>query len=100
MKRIFLVVGAIIVAALALAFASPPGRMFLWAIFTDPATLSWDGKSAYARCPGAISGFSDWPLDKDKACAAMSLCANEGALSTKEMMRLEKLMHSQGCPPL
>ena len=100
MRRTVLVVGAIIVAALALAFASPPGRMFLWAIFTDPATLSWDGKSAYARCPGAISGFSDWPLDKDKACAAMSLCANEGALSTKEMMSLEKLMRSQGCRPL
>lgn len=95
-----LVLGAAAIALCALALATPPGRLLLWSIFTDPAAVSWDGKSAYARCPGAIAGYSDWPREKDKACAAMSMCANEGALSSKEMMNLESLMRSQGCPPL
>lgn len=99
MKRSLLILGGIVVAIVALALATPPGRLLLWAVFTDPATISWDSKSAYARCPGAIAGYSDWPREKDSACAAMSLCANEGALSSKEMMSLQSLMRSQGCQP-
>ncbi len=98
MKRVA-ILGAVVVALCAIALATPPGRMLLRAIFTDPASVSWESKSAYARCPGAIAGFSAWPREKDKACAAMSMCANEGALSSKEMMSLESLMRSQGCQP-
>lgn len=100
MKKKFLIGGAIVACFLAAALASPPGRLLLWAVFTDPATVSWDSKSAYARCPSAIAGYSDWPREKDKACAAMSLCVDEGALSSKEMMNLQSLMRSQGCQPL
>jgi len=99
MRRAILIGCAIVVALGMIGLASSPGRMVLWAIFTDPATVSWDSKSAYARCPSAIAGFSDWPREKSRACAAMSLCANEGALSSKEMMNLESLMRSQDCPP-
>ena len=100
MTRRILIGAAIIVAVMGLAAATPPGRLLLWAIFTDPATVPWEDKSAYVRCPGAVAGYSDWPREKERACAAMSLCGAEGALSTKEMMKLESLMRAQGCQPL
>ncbi len=45
-----------------------------------PETTSWEAKNAFVKCPGAIAARRLWPAPPDAACAAMHLCANEGAL--------------------
>lgn len=97
MKRRWIMIGALALAITAAFMATPPGRIVLDAIFSDPAAISWDAKNAYARCPSAIAGRSAWPEAKEKACAAMSMCVDEGGLSWTEQHQLEEAMKSRGC---
>ena len=51
-------------------------------------TLSWDAKSAYRKCDGAIDGTIAWPSEAGAACVAMLMCANEATLSAERHQRL------------
>jgi hypothetical protein len=46
-----------------------------------PSMISWDGKTAWRRCDGAIAGEASWPATASAACEAMHLCANEAPIA-------------------
>ncbi len=63
-----------------------------------PEAISWDAKNAYLKCPGAILDPRQWPAAAQDACAAMYLCANEGALSPNQMKTLyDRIRNTPGC---
>jgi len=55
-----------------------------------PQRISWDAKNAWLKCPGAIADSRQWPAGPARACAAMYLCVNEGALSERQMQALHE----------
>jgi len=64
-----------------------------------PATISWEGKTAWKRCDSAIAGQTSWPQSSQAACEAMFLCVNEAPLSDPQKQRLSQLIHdTPGCP--
>ena len=91
--------GTVVVAAgLAKVFG-----WFGYAVFQSvfPSTVSWDGKSAFVKCTGAIADASQWPKPPEKACAAMHMCANEATLSDTQTRALEQVVrNTPGCPEL
>ena len=93
--------GVVIVACMCAAILTPPGQIFLDAVrgSLDPSSVSWDGKSAFARCSSAIAGRSAWPVEKRAMCEAMSMCVEEAPLSTEQTARLGALMRERGCLP-
>ena len=66
----------------------------------DPSLISWDGHSAYARCPSAIAGRTSWPDTPDAACEAMHMCANEATMSDTQATLLDQAIRATpGCEP-
>ena len=66
-----------------------------------PSTISWDSKSAYAKCDGAIADPASWPKSPGKACEAMHMCANEAQLSPAQLRSLaEAVQRTPGCEAL
>jgi hypothetical protein len=64
----------------------------------DPATISWEGKTAWRRCDSAIAGETSWPQSPPAACRAMHLCANEAPLSEAQKQQLEQAIQATpGC---
>jgi len=63
-----------------------------------PSLVSWDSKSAYVKCDGAIARAAEWPKERATACAAMSLCANEAVLSPPQTAMLTAAARRIGCP--
>jgi hypothetical protein len=96
-KRIIAGLAILTGAGIALFLTSPLGRLL--SQMAEPAAYSWQGKSAYARCPSGISGRSNWPQSKTQACEAMSLCANEAQLSEEQRRKLGALEQEYRCPP-
>ena len=91
---IVLVLGGI-VSALVIATAFP----FLGIIWTSlsPNAVSWDSKSAFVKCDGAIAR-NEWPGEPARACAAMHLCANEATLSDQQRAALRNMAkRTPGC---
>ncbi len=63
-----------------------------------PEAASWDAKNAFLKCPAAIADRRLWPPPPDAACAAIHLCANEGALSPNQIEALYAQIDSMpGC---
>jgi hypothetical protein len=66
-----------------------------------PSTISWDSKSAYAKCDGAIADAASWPKAPGEACEAMHMCANEAQLSPAQLRSLaEAVQRTPGCEAL
>ncbi len=58
----------------------------------------WDRKDAYQFCNAAIAQYPSKPAPP---CEAMSMCANEGALSDAERAKLyDMVAKTKTCPPL
>ena len=73
-------------------------HMVLVEIF--PSSISWDGHTAFARCPSAIAGRTSWPDSPSAACEAMHLCANEARLSAVQKKSLGQIIRTTpGCEP-
>jgi hypothetical protein len=103
-KRIILgtVAGAVLIAA-GLLFASGLPQIAVYIVFEAlfPSTISWDGKTAFAKCEGAIADPRWWPKSPTKACEAMHMCANETQLSSTQMEQLSvAIRKTEGCPAL
>lgn len=91
--------GAAAVAVVLLLVSGLP-TLFALAIYQAafPSSISWDGKSAYAKCPSAIADARHWPSTPREACAAMHLCANEAQLSESQGRLLsEAIRKTPGC---
>lgn len=86
--------GLIALAAIGFVALTPfPGltlRILTEALF--PATISWDGKTAWRRCDSAIAARTSWPATAPAACEAMHLCANEAPLSEVQRRALEAMI--------
>jgi hypothetical protein len=81
--------------ALAAAVAFPIVAI-IWTSLS-PDTVSWDSKSAFVKCDGAIARNA-WPDDPARACAAMHLCANEATLSDRRTAALRDMAkRTPGC---
>jgi hypothetical protein len=66
-----------------------------------PSTISWDSKSAFAKCAGAIADSSQWPKSPGAICEAMHLCANEAIVSDRQKKLLEEAVRkTPDCPEL
>jgi len=63
-----------------------------------PSRVSWDSKSAYVKCDGAIARPAEWPKQRNEACAAMSLCADEAVLTPAQAAALAEAARRTGCP--
>jgi hypothetical protein len=101
--RVLSVVVAVAALVVLVAFvsASPfPGLMLKLRIEElFPATISWDGKTAWKRCESAIAGETSWPPTSGLACEAMHLCANEAPLSEfQKRLLYHKISETPGCP--
>jgi hypothetical protein len=67
----------------------------------SPASMSWDHKSAYVKCDGAIADPALWPREPRTACAAMHMCANEAVLSEAQTKALARAaLALKGCGAL
>jgi hypothetical protein len=63
-----------------------------------PANISWEGKTAWRRCDGAIAGQTSWPPSPQAVCEAMHMCANEAPLTDHQKQRLAQLIRGiAGC---
>ena len=94
-----LLVGAALVVAAAIA-ASPFPGLALRVVYETlhPASISWDGKTAWRRCDSALAGETSWPSSPGAACEAMRLCANEASLSELQKASLLRAIHATpGC---
>ena len=82
------------VVAVLLFLATPFPSLILWMAGEElfPATISWNGKSAWKRCECAIAGKTAWPDSPQAACAAMHLCANEVPLNETQRKLLDQAM--------
>ena len=49
-----------------------------------PALTSWDTRTSFTQCDGAIAGELAWPSDTNRACQAMHMCGNEALLSAEQ----------------
>jgi hypothetical protein len=56
-----------------------------------PRQIDWDSKIAWAKCDGALSADIPWPRDTTRACAAMTMCANEAQLTADQRQKLSAL---------
>jgi hypothetical protein len=92
------IVGVVILVLLYF-FATP----LAWLLFMAgeevfPSRISWEGKTAWARCESAIAGRTSWPDAPQAACAAMHLCANEAPLSEAQRKSLyDAIRKTEGC---
>jgi hypothetical protein len=87
-------------ALVAVAVMSPFPMMTLRIAVEEwfPATISWEGKTAWRRCDSVLAGETSWPLSPQGACAAMHLCANEAPLSPAQTQVLYRAIHeTPGC---
>jgi hypothetical protein len=94
-----LLAGAALVVAAAVA-ASPFPGLALRIVYEElhPASVSWEGKTAWRRCDSAIAGETSWPSSPGAACEAMHLCADEAPLSEPQKAALLHAIHATpGC---
>ena len=98
---VFTVLAGVTAVLIMMALASPFPRLFFHMAIEElnPATISWEGKTAWKRCDSAIAGRTSWPQSPQSACAAMHLCVNEAPLSEPQKQQLSQLIHyTPGCP--
>lgn len=87
-----------ILVALTLATPFPGMALRVMVEELHPASISWDGKTAWRRCDSAIAGDTSWPSSPQAACEAMHLCANEAPLTDTQRSRLAELIRGvAGC---
>lgn len=86
--------GLIALAAIGFAVLTPFPALTLRILAEAlvPATISWDGKTAWRRCDSAIEGRTSWPATAPAACEAMHLCANEAPLTEPQRRALEAII--------
>ena len=102
MKRSsFLVGGGLAAVAAAAIKWTVVGTLF--AIAYDalfPQRMTWEAKTAWSKCDGAIAGSIAWPANPIAACEAMHMCANEASLNPRQSLALESAMgRLAACPP-
>ena len=94
MSRKRIVLWAVAAMSAALVCASPLAPLIALFLYVGiyqtlfPATIDWDDKNAYMKCPGAIADPRIWPAPPQQACQAMHLCANEAPLSEDQRKAL------------
>ena len=72
--------------------------MLLFLVACEPEATSdadWGRHDAYQFCNAAIAHY---PRKPAPPCEAMSMCANEGALSADEHKKLYAMIHKTHCP--
>ena len=89
-RALWIMIAGVAIAAIGLLFAAPIPWLMLRLSLEEfnPATISWDGKTAWKRCESAIAGKTSWPATHAAACAAMHLCINEAPLSDAQREQL------------
>jgi hypothetical protein len=104
LRRAAILVPAAALAVLVVVVALSPLPMLAWRIAIEgwfPATISWEGKTAWRRCDSAIAGQTSWPSSPQAACVAMHLCANEAPLTEVQKHALDQAVHdTPGCGAL
>ena len=81
-RAIYAGVAVAAVVVVVLFMATPFPAMIVWMAGEElfPATISWNGKTAWKRCESAIAGKTSWPDTPHGACKVMHMCTNEASL--------------------
>jgi len=74
--------------------------LFFYGVFQPlfPSTISWDDRTAWRKCEGAMADPHQWPPTSYGTCVAMQMCYSEAPLSEAQQKTLEEQMRKlAGC---